>query len=97
MEIRFSGIRDDLIEGDFAFMFLISFFFVILSQGWHQYQSLTVADSSVVGAPWRRGVLTTQAGTAGFGLGHRLRREHDSTPESGVEPPRLLQRSLPRL
>ena len=33
---------------------------------WHQYQSLTV--SSVVGAPWRCGVLTTQGGIAGIGL-----------------------------
>ena len=26
---------------------------------WHKYQSLTVDVSSVVGAPWRCGVLTT--------------------------------------
>ena len=29
---------------------------------WHKYQSLTV--SSVVGAPWRCGVLTTQGETS---------------------------------
>ena len=53
----------------FPFVFLL-FFFLFLSLGscsskrfslffvfWHQYQSLTV--SSVVGAPWRCGVLTT--------------------------------------
>ena len=36
--------------------------------------------SPVVGAPWRCGVLTTQGGIAGIGLGHLLRREHYSTP-----------------
>ena len=59
------------------------------------YQSLTV--SSEVGAPWRCGVLTTQGGIAGIGLGRLLGREHASTPQSGVEAPRLLKRSLPRL
>ena len=34
---------------------------------------------------------------AGIGLGRLLRREHASTPQSGVEAPRLLKRSLPRL
>ena len=38
---------------------------------------------SVVVAPWRCGVLTTQGGIAGIGLGHQLGREHDSTPQSG--------------
>ena len=42
-------------------------------------------------------VLTTWCGIAGIGLGHLRRREHDSTPQSGVEAPRLLKRSLPRL
>ena len=45
----------------------------------------------------RCGVLTTQGGTAGIGLGRLLGREHASTPQSGVEAPRLLKRSLPRL
>ena len=36
-------------------------------------------------------------GLAGIGLGHLLGREHDSTPQSGVEAPRLLKRSLSRL
>ena len=31
------------------------------------------------------------------GLGHQLGREHDSTPQSGVEAPRLSKRSLSRL
>ena len=31
--------------------------------------------SSVVGAPWRCGVLTTWGGRAGIGLGHLLGRE----------------------
>ena len=34
---------------------------------------------------------------AGIGLGRLLGREHASTPQSGVEAPRLLKRSLPRL
>ena len=46
---------------------------------------------------WRCGVLTTQGGIAGIGLGRLLGREHDSTPQSGVQAPRLLQRSFPRL
>ena len=33
------------------------FFFLVFLSNWHKYQSLTV--SSVVGAPWRCGVLTT--------------------------------------
>ena len=62
---------------------------------WHWCQSLTV--SSVVGAPWRCGVLTTLGGIAGIGLGRLLGREHASTPQSGAEAPPLLKRSLPRL
>ena len=60
---------------------------------WHLYQSLTV--SSVVGAPWRCGVLTTQGGIAGIGLGRLLGRDHASTPQSGVEVPRLRKRASP--
>ena len=56
----------------------------------HLYQSLTVDVSSVAGAPWRCGALTTQGGTAGIGLGRLLGGEHASTPQSGVEAPRLL-------
>ena len=52
-------------------------------------QSLTVGVSTVVGAPWRCGVLTTWGGIAGIGLDHQLGREHASTPQSGVEAPRL--------
>ena len=63
----------------------------------HQYQSLTVDVSSVIGAPWRCGVLTTWSGVAGIGYGHLLGREHDSTPQSGVEAPLLIKRSLSSL
>ena len=47
--------------------------------------NLTVDVSSVVGAPWRCGVLATLGGIAGIGLGRLLGREHASTPQSGVE------------
>ena len=50
-----------------------------------------------MGAPWRCGVLTTYGGIGGIGLGHLPGREHASTPQSGVEAPRLLKRSLSRL
>ena len=53
--------------------------------------------SSVVGASWRCGVVTTLSGIAGIGLGRLLGREHASTPQSGVGAPRLLKRSLARL
>ena len=43
------------------------------------YQGLTKDVSSVVGAPWRCGVLTTQGGIAGIGLGRLLGGEHEST------------------
>ena len=59
---------------------------------WHEYQSYSV--SSEVGAPWRCGVLTPLGGIAGIGLGRLFGGEHDSTPQSGVQVPRLLQRSL---
>ena len=62
---------------------------------WRWYQSLTV--SSVVGATWKCGVLTAWGGIAGIVLGRLLGGEHASTPQSGVEAPRLLKRSLPRL
>ena len=70
------------------------FFFIFF---WQLFQGLTKDVSSVVGAPWRCGVLTTLGGIAGIRLGHLLGREHASTPQSGVEAPRLLKRSLPRL
>ena len=78
--------------------FLLFFFLAFLSNifyCWRQYQSLTV--SSVVGASWRCGVLTTQGGIAGIGLARLLGGEHASTPQSWVEAPRLLKRSLNRL
>ena len=52
---------------------------------------LTKDVSSVVGAPWRCGVLTTQGGVVVIGLGRLLGREHASTPQSGVEAPRLFK------
>ena len=66
----------------FFFVVFLVFFFVLLFLDfssnvfhcWQQYQSLTQDVSSVVSAPWRCGVLTTWSGTAGFGLGHPLRR-----------------------
>ena len=54
---------------------------------------LTKDVSSVVGTLWRCGVQTTLGGIAGIGVGHLLGREHDSTPQSGVEAPRLKKRS----
>ena len=44
-------------EKSFFFFFLV--FLSNMFYCWHQYQSLTVDVSSVVGAPWRCGVLTT--------------------------------------
>ena len=44
---------------------------------------ITKDVSSVVGAPWRCGVLTTWVGIAGIRLGHPLGREHDSTSRVG--------------
>ena len=44
------------------------------------YWCLTKDVSSVVGAPWRCGVVTLWVGIAGIRLGHSLGREHDSTP-----------------
>ena len=65
----------------------------------HQYQNLTTDVSSVVGAPWRCGVLTTYGGIAGIGLGGPacLEEAMIQLPRSGAEPPRLLKRSLSRL
>ena len=73
-------------------LFLFSFF-VQFFHGKHQYPRLTFDVSSVVGAPWRRGVLTTQGGIAGFGVGHppeRLawssRRKRIVAKENGASP-----------
>ena len=81
----------------FALSFQYKYIFSYIFHCWHQFQSLTVDVSSVVSAPWRCGVPTTWGGIAGIGLGHPLGREHDSTPRSGVEAPRLIKRSLSRL
>ena len=45
-------------------------------------------------APWRCGVLTTWSGDSWDWFGRLLGGEHDSTPQSGVEAPGLLKRSL---
>ena len=71
------------------------YFFHIFFIAGVSIRSLTI--SSVVGAPWRCGVLTTLGGIAGILLGRLLGRGHASTRQSGVEAPRLFKRSLPRL
>ena len=79
------------------FLFFSCFFFLLgsFSSFFQIYaEGLSKDVSSVGGAPWRCGVLTTVGGIAGSGLGDLLGREHDSTPQSGVEAPRLLKRSL---
>ena len=78
-------------------MFCIFLFSFKKFHCWQKYQSLTEDVSSVVGVPWRCGVLTTLGGMAGIGLGHLLGREHGSTPQSEVGAPRLCKRSLSRL
>ena len=70
-----------------VFLIFLLFSFKHNSSPEHQYPSFTFDVSSVVGAPWRCGVLTTHGGTAGIGSGHQPGREHDSTPRRGVEAP----------
>ena len=68
-----------------SFLFFLYFFQIFLLLAF-------VSDFNcffVVGAPQRCGVLTTQGGIAGIGLGRLLGGEHASTPQSGVEAPRL--------
>ena len=60
-------------------------------------KGLTKDVSSVVGAPWRRGALTTLSGIAGIGLGHLLGSENDSTPQEWSGGSCLSKRSLSRL
>ena len=86
----------------FHFLFLENcvsslFFFLNICRFWHLYQGLTKDVSSVAGVPWRCGVLTTQGGTAGIGLGRLFGREHPSTPQSGLEAPRLLKTEPPQI
>ena len=66
-------------------MFLLFFFVVVVSK------NKPVFYHRKVGSPWRCGVLTTQGGIAGLGLGHLHGRELDLTLQSGVEAPRLLK------
>ena len=62
-----------------------------------QYPSRNVDVSSVAGAPWRCGVLTTQGGQLGLGWAACSGERHGSTHQSGVKAPQLLKRSLSRL
>ena len=78
-------VRSGPFEGDLAFMFFFHFSICFSSENlfllvpfssffekfhcWHQYQSLIVDVSFVVGAPGRCGVLTTSEGPAGIGFG----------------------------
>ena len=63
-----------LLKNVFLLFFFFVFQYIYIFHCWHQFQSLTVDVSSVVGAPWRCGVLTTWGGIAGMGLGHTLER-----------------------
>ena len=76
------------------------FFFLVFSnigRFEYLYQGLTKDVSSKVGAPWRCGVLTTQGGIAGIGLGRLLGEEHASTHQFWVDAPRFKKWSLTRL
>ena len=61
----------------------------------HEYQSFTVDVSSVVGAPWECGALTTHGGMAGVGLGELLGESMIQLLEWGVEAPRGASASSP--
>ena len=76
--------------------FFSSFFFQKSFIAGFSIKVLPTDVSSVVGAPWRCGVLTTQGEIAGIGLGRLLGGEHGSPLQSGVEAPRLLKRSFTR-
>ena len=69
----------------FFFPFSFSFFLDLFYLFKYLNQGSTKDVSSVVGAPRRCGVLTTQGLIAGIGSGHQLGREHASTnsPEWG--------------
>ena len=86
----FSSFSSSWILFSFYFVFftlLKMFFFIFLFQ--YLYQGLTV--SSVVGAPWRCSVLTDIRRDSWDWVGPPARegRQHASTPQSGVEAPRL--------
>ena len=70
-----------------SFKFLIVLFLSKKFHCWHQFQSLTVDVFSVVGAPWRCGVLTTYGGIAG--VGPPAWESMIQLPKSEVEAPRL--------
>ena len=61
----------------------------------HQYQSLTIDFSSVVGAPWKCGPEDMGRDSWDW-VGPLSGGEHDSILLSGVEGPRLLKRGLTR-
>ena len=45
---------------------------------------MSADGSSVVGAPWRCGAMTTWGGIAGIQLSNLPGKEHDSTPGNGL-------------
>ena len=51
---------------------VFSFFPLFICRFWPLHLDSTKDVSSVVGAPWRCGVLTTLGGMAGIGQGHLL-------------------------
>ena len=95
-EVKNGTFESDPAVTCFSFLFFLYFFSNVFHY-WHWHQSFIADVASVVGAPWRCGVLTTQGGKSGIGLGHSLGREHDSTPHSGVEAPTVSKMSLSRL
>ena len=73
----------------FFFEKCVSFFFYVFAASSFLYQGFTKDVSSVVGAPGRCGVLTTQGGIAGIGLATYL-------GESMIQLPRVEWRLLAR-
>ena len=75
----------------FIFHLLMFFcFFHVFSFFSNIYVSLLVSVSKFYcrcSLRSRCGVVMTQGGIAGVGLGHQLGREHDSNPQSGAEAP----------
>ena len=81
----------------FLFVHIVLFSKNCVSSFSFKYVSLPALVSEFNSEYFLRSVLATQDGTAGMGLGRLLGEEHASTPQSGVEAPRLLKRSLSRL
>ena len=71
----------------FLLRFIFSFFSFLFTSSFFDFLMFFIFFfhfSAEVGAPWRCGILTTQGGTAGIGLGRLLGGEHASTLQSGV-------------